>query len=523
MSTWRPPAGIAGRVTAIAVSAAAPRAQKYKCPMAEALKARPSLRLRSGPRRYEKLEHFALGPFMTALDQVERGFRSVEGALDAVERNARVHDGLKTWTAHAVRDYLRAFPAYPTSGSPLRLVPQRWTYERDIGRTQYRIGAWGRCYQSADGRTREIRMINMRSRSATRSDAEVAVAAFVVAHADQETGSVPVERVRVVNYSAEDGEVRTWFDGTPDDATSMYEKHGRAALTAVAGGQEYRPGGACVKCDFAANCPALSRAPGLLGVDGGGRPRRQWSVTSGRAYRECPARAHLRALRLPTDAQVEHSGPAQRGRAVHALFADHHRTGQRCSPAMGDDWTGDGFGLSADDVDLGKRLVRHHAEVCPFQHAHLNRDVRVEPQLTWDDQNANVLVVVEPDLLYRDHASWVWREVKTSGSDRHRANDLLAEYPQLALAVLVLARGELGGSRTRSRVELELLGPSGVDLHVIDPYTPSVRRNAETVVRDLVLRWRADDEFLPRPGSRCTRCEVASWCRANPKTELTTS
>ncbi|WKU03978.1 PD-(D/E)XK nuclease family protein [Micromonospora sp. HUAS LYJ1] len=520
MSTWRPPEGVADRVTTIAVSAAAPRAQKYKCPMAEALKARPSLRLRSGPRRYEKLEHFTLGPFMTALDQVERGFRSVEGALDDVERNARLHDGLKTWTAHAVRDYLRAFPVHPLNRSPLRLVPQRWTYEREIRRTRYRISAWGRCYQSVDGRTREIRMINIRSRSSTRSDAEVAVAAFVLACADQEAGSPPVEHVRVVNYSVEDGRVCTLFDGAPADATLAYEKHGRAALTEVAGGQEYRPGGACVKCDFATRCPALARAPGLLGVDGEGRPRRQWSVTSGRAYRECPARAHLRELRLPTDAQVERGGPAQRGRAVHALLADHHRTGHRCSPAIGDRWTGDDFGLSPDDIGLGRRLVRHHAEVCPLQHTQFDRDVRVEPQLTWDDQNANVLVVVEPDLLYRDHDSWVWREVKTSSSDGRRANELLTEYPQLALAVLVLARGELGGSRTRSRVELEVLRPSGVDLYVIDPYTPSVRRNAETVVRDLVLRWRADDEFLPRPGDRCTRCEVASWCRAKPETEL---
>lgn len=167
--------------------------------------------------------------------------------------------------------------------------------------------------------------------------------------------------------------------------------------------------------------------------------------------------------------------------------------------------------------------MRHHAEVCPLQHVPSDGTVHVEPRLTWDDQQANVLVIAEPDLLYRDRDSWVWREVKTSGSDHRRGTDLLAEYPQLALAVVVLARGELGGTRARSRVELELLRPSGVDLKVIDPYTPTVRRHAEAVVRDLVLRWRADDEFLPRPGARCTRCEVAKWCRAKPKTELTTS
>lgn len=522
MSTWHPPEGVTGRVTTIAVSAAAPRAQKYKCPMAEALKARPSLRTSSRPRHHEKLEHFTLGPLMTVLDQVERGLKPEESALTSMERNTRVHDGLKEWTARAAQDYLEVFSSPPEDVPPLRLVPQRWTYEREISATKYRIGAWGRCYQSADGGTREIRMISMRSRSTARSTAEVAIAAFVLAHADSHAVRSPVRRVRVVSYNAEDRQARTLFDGTPDEATSMYEEHGKTTLTEVVNGQEYRPGPACAKCHFAANCPALSRAPGLLGVDGGGRPRRQWSVTSGRAYRECPARAHLRELQLPTNDQIEKSAATQRGRALHALLAEQHATGLPCSPLLGDDWTGDGYDLSPDDIRLGRLLIRHHSEVCPFQHSLVDRNARVEPRLTWDDETANTLVLAEPDLLYRDHDSWVWREVKTTGSDRGAA-DLFAQYPQAALAVLVLARGELGGSTTRSRVELEILRPSGADLQVIDPYTPSVRRNAEAVVRDLVLRWRTDDEFLPRPGDRCARCEVSDWCRASSNKEQTNS
>ncbi len=509
MPEWLRPEGVTGPISTIAVTAAAPRSREYKCPMAEALKARPSLRVRSVFRPREKLETFAFGPFMTALDQIELGTRSVEDALSAVEGDRRIHDGLKVWTARAVQNYLRDFPAGST---PMVLVRQRWTYERQVGQVCYRISAWGRCYQSATGRSRELRLVTMGSRSAPRSDAEVAIAAYVVAHAG-DLDYPPVEHLRVLNYAIDDGSTAVLFDGTPDEATAAYEKDGRSVLGDVAGGQEYRPGAACVKCDFITKCPAVVRAPGLLGVDGDGLPRRQWSVTSARSYRECPARAHLRELRLPTDGLIERSGPAQRGRALHALLAERHRTGQICS-AQPDEWTGEGFGLSPEDIALGQQLLRHHAEVCPIRVADSSVSPRIEPRLTWEDRQANAVVIAEPDLLYQDHDSWVWRETKTSSSDRRRRGDLLTEYPQIALGVLVLARGELGGQSARSRVELEVLRPSGVDLYVLDPLTPSVRRSAEVVIRDLAVRWRADEGFAPQPGQQCTRCEVAKWCRA---------
>ncbi|MBB5808968.1 hypothetical protein F4560_008736 [Saccharothrix ecbatanensis] len=524
MSPWQPPEGVTGEVAAIVVTAAAPRGKKYKCAMAEAIRARPDLRVRSGrASAKERLQHFTLGPFMESLDAVERHHRplALSDVLGAVERNARLHDGLKKWTSDAIRRYMEVFNReHDTPETRLRHVPKRWIYRVEVckpgerGAQAYEISAWGRCYESVDGRVRELRLIGIRAGAEPRTDAEIAIAAFVTARAAPDD---QLERVRVVVFAPDSDEQATLFDDTPQRAVSAYEEHGRGALAEIVDGHGYQPGTACLRCAFAPRCPALPRANGLLGVDGVGRPRRSWSVTSGRAYQACPARAHLRDLNLPTSRAVEHSDAARRGRAVHALLAARHtdRADGPCTLDLGVDWSADGHGLTTDDLALGKAMLRHHAEVCPLRHLPADARVCVEPRLTFEDEQAQVLVIAEPDLLYRDGGSWVWREVKTSAREHRGGTDLLSAYPQLALGVLVLARGELGGSRARSRVELEVLRPGGVDLEVVDPFTPQVRQNAEAVIRDMVHRWRADDLFTAQPTAHhCARCEVAVWCRA---------
>ncbi|MCP2167123.1 PD-(D/E)XK nuclease family protein [Goodfellowiella coeruleoviolacea] len=524
MLPWQPPEGVSGAVTTIVVTAAAPRGKKYKCAMAEAIRARPGLRVRQGQASArERLQHFTLGPFMESLDAVERQYRplAMSDVLCAVERNPRLHDGLKKWTSDAVRRYVEVFSREDdTPETRLRLVPKRWTYRVEVcepgvrGAYAYEISAWGRCYESVDRRVRELRLIGIRADAEARADAEVAIAAFVAARA---TPDERLERVRVVAFTPDSDEPTTLFDDTPQRAVSAYEEHGRGVLAEIVDGHGYQPGTACLRCAFASRCPALPRANGLLGVDGSGRPRRTWSVTTGRAYQACPARAHLRGLNLPTSRAVEHSDASRRGRAIHALLAARHadRTSGPCVVDLGANWSAGGHELTVNELASGREMLRHHAEVCPLQHLPADAPVRVEPRLTWEDGQAQVLVIAEPDLLYRDGDSWVWREVKTSAREHRGGTDLLSTYPQLALGVLVLARGELGGSRARSRVELEVLRPGGVDLEVVDPFTPRVRQNAEAVIRDMVHRWRADDLFAAQPAvQHCTRCEVAAWCRA---------
>jgi hypothetical protein len=121
--------------------------------------------------------------------------------------------------------------------------------------------------------------------------------------------------------------------------------------------------------------------------------------------------------------------------------------------------------------------------------------VRVEPSLTFHDEDADVIV-------------------KTRLREKRWSADLLEGNPQLALAVLLVGRGELGGSRSRARVELEVLHPGGADLEIIDPFTPSVKKTAELVLKDYVRDWHADNRAAPRPGRECTRCEVSRWCTA---------
>lgn len=535
MSSWRLPEGVVGKPIGIDVSVAVLGSSDYRCPMADALNARQGLHpMIRRPRKPELLEQFTLGPFMSVMDLIEHKGKSPHEALSTVgaggggTRNRQVHEGLRRWTAHSVAEYLRVFPqgSPGTDGERMLPVEQRWAYRQGLtkpdhrGVHRYEIRAWGRCYQSADGRTRELRMLTNRSGSRERTDAEIAVAALVVA--DGAPGPRP-EHVRIVQFACVDGGVRPLFDGTRSAAIERYVEQGKEALSVAVDGREYRPGAACASCAYSITCPALPRAPGLLGISDQTRPRRTWSVTNGRAYGKCPAREHLRRQHLPTDRAIEHGRAPERGRAIHSHLRRRHasRPLARCVPDIGDTWTTDGHDLAEEDIHLGRRLLRHHAEVCPLQHLPPDAEVRVEPLLTFDDTDADVVVLAEPDLLYRDGDSWVWREVKTSGSDFRWSSDLLTEFPQLALAVMVLSRGDLGGGRARSRVELEVLRPTDVDLEIIDPFAPAVRAHAAAVLRDLIRDWHADDHFRPRPGAECAKCEVARWCPTRSTAEVT--
>ncbi|WP_234430921.1 PD-(D/E)XK nuclease family protein [Streptomyces sp. NRRL F-4489] len=473
----------------------------YRCPAADAMKAR-GCRPRARPESTrETLEHFAFGPFMKA-------------------SHASVHDGLQQWTAHAHEHYGAAFPEDPAS--PMTEVPA-WSYRYQLpepdqrGAREYRITVWGRCLRSPDGTRRELRLPVNRIKDAEPHRGHVAAAAL--ATAEGIPGPLP-ERVRIVEFALLDGRTRTLFEGTRAEAVERYRKGGGPeALSAVLDGREFRPGSSCTGCAYLAVCPALRRAPGLLGVTGEGRPRRTWSVTNGRSYRACPARDHMRRLHLPAAQAVERSPSAERGRAVHAYLAERHGLHRPCTVDVPAQWVPDGFELPEEEQRLGALLLRRHAAVCPLRCVRDRSAVRVEPRVVRHDPFSDVLVIAEPDLLYRDGDSWVWRETKTSATGWGRPEGLLERYPQLALAALLLSRGDLGGSPTRARIELEVLRPAGADLEIVDPRAPEIRAAAEETVRGLVADWHRDDHYAPTPGAACTRCEVARWCsaRANEK------
>ena len=177
----------------------------------------------------------------------------------------------------------------------------------------------------------------------------------------------------------------------------------------------------------------------------------------------------------------------------------------------------EGYRLSDAERRLGAELLCHHAEVCPLRVVGSESEMRVEPRLVFDDTAADLLVLADPDLLYQDAGTWVWRETKTSGSDRPR-RDVLAAYPQLALAVRIIGNGLLRGAQAGGRVELELLRPGGVDLRIFDPYAPQTRVAAERVLREQVMDWHAEKLFEAAPGPECSTCEMAPWCSARHRT-----
>ncbi|WP_344559036.1 PD-(D/E)XK nuclease family protein [Kitasatospora saccharophila] len=418
----------------------------------------------------------------------------------------RVHDGVRRWTGHALAMYEAAFPA----GATELLPAAAWDYRyrpADGGRDAagFRIKAWGRYFKSADGRFRELRLPVNRLRP--RTPVERAIAALVAAEGDPD---VRVEHVRVVQFALTDGRTEVLFDGTRADAVAYYRDNGAPAVRALLDQPEYRPGSACASCAIAPLCPELPRGPGLLGITDRGQPRRSWSPTTARSHRGCPARGYLRSLRLPVDDSVERSAAAERGRAVHAYLAARHSgpAPRPCGAEVPVDWVPDGYDLPPVERELGARLLSHHAEVCPFRLAD-RHDPEPEPLLVFDDPEADLLVLTEPDLLYRDGGSWVWRETKTSGGGPP-VRKPLATYPQLALAVRVVAAG---GVRA-DRIELEVLRPEGPDLRIIDPRSAHTRAEAAAVLRDWITGWHRERLFEAAPGPECARCEVARWCSA---------
>ncbi len=504
-----PPEGLIERSSLVDIRLGMFGPERYRCPASDALKARRMRPAGSAAWKPEALDTFTNGPFMAELDRIE-----LPGDGGESGRSTRpAHDGVRQWTWHALRMYETAFADSPE----LRPAPHHWIYRHRGSRgggpasTEYRISAWGRCFESADGRLRELRLPVNRLRK--RTDAERAIAALVVAEGDPDDR---LEHVRVVQFALSDGRTEMLFDGSRAEALALYRQDGAPAIRALLDRPEYRPGSACTSCRVAPVCPALPRAPGLLGIADRTRPRRSWSPTTGRGHKACPARAYLRGLRLPVDDSVERSAAAERGRAVHAFLSARHGQEQRtpCTSDVPADWVPDGYRLPQSERLLGARLLRHHAEVCPLRIADPQSERTPEPLLVFDDPAADLLVLTEPDLLYRERGSWVWRETKTSAG-RRMPRDLLSAYPQLALAVRIIAKGMLAADR----VELELLRPGGVDLRSLDPFAPETVAAAEAVLRDQVTGWHQERLFEATPSAECDSCEMARWCSARRLSE----
>ncbi len=102
-------------------------------------------------------------------------------------------------------------------------------------------------------------------------------------------------------------------------------------------------------------------------------------------------------------------------------------------------------GLAEGETGPALRMLAQHRGVCPLDGLTAGEQVRAQPRLTAYDPVADAVVIADPDLLYSDAGGWVWRETKTSAAPLWEGIPLLENYPQLALAVVLMAAGVLGG------------------------------------------------------------------------------
>ena len=441
------------------------------------------------------------------------------------------HAGLARFAAHAIASYR---PHTRTlQDQHLRPVRGHWVLNQHGGgdetRSLWEAFHWGRLYESPDGSVREFRFLRMgKADGARRSKAETALAALVTAYGEpapslqgkqwrqpfRVTRSTnPVARVYIAEIGLLDGSRDDLFEGTSQEAHAFYQNHAKDRVREVVNTTTLTPGPDCAGCKRSHACTDLRRTSNVLRVPPlGGRPRKV-SASTLRYISRCPAQAHLRDLNLPKE--QEYTPANRRGHAVHAWLETQHATsdGEPCAAAdvPEDWWKKIAHDLDEEQAHLGRRMIGHHSQICP-----LLADVtqaQPEPPLAFLDTEANTVIVAKPDLLYTVDGVLIWRETKTLQNTRHlRHEHLFQRFPQLALAVVLLAQKALNNTPADSLVELEVLTGDGCDIFTLDPDDPAEVDRARQVLAPLATAWHEEEAFPTRPGIECATCPVARWC-----------
>lgn len=473
------------------------------------------------------------------LDYVEHDGFTVEEALERWRRYTdRTPPMLVGWLAKAVQHYLTASAEIACQRTlPDATVPT--PISRNWGRRRRFVDADGAEVvheEVVSGRrfegngVRELRLLRTGSvRDRERDEAETALAAGVVASADLVLSGTwekrPLtlrpaprpQRVRIVEIGCSDGTSNVLFDGTAQEAHEKYAQDAEAAVVAAAEETGYLPGTGCGDCDLIGLCPAVPVRPGLLGVDGNGPPRRSWSLSTGRSFDDCPARLVAERLFLPRERVAENSDYTRRGQAVHAWLENLHRRvpARVCSPEEGpptpDDWSAGRWTVTGSQARLGAQMIVDHTLTCALGGPAGQVEAHPEQPIVVFDQQANVVVVAKADLLYRVGDAWAVRETKTASVLDE--SDLLTQFPQLALAVVLAAEDGLRAGE-HVRVELERLSATGPVVAELDVDDPELVAAARAVVRARVEGWHSAPALTAKPGKVCKTCPFGQWCPA---------
>ncbi|WP_205647934.1 PD-(D/E)XK nuclease family protein [Actinomadura rubteroloni] len=533
-----------GDTNFIRVQPANVRDNDESCPQQLALMTHPAVtRETAVPRRSRLRTTSSLNALRAVLDLIEFDHLPPDAALARWRDSAghRCHPGLAAWTAEAVRNYLIAAETIDAASGmaenpAFEPVTRDWARRRTVRNGDVPLvheeTVMGR--RHAGPEIRELRLIRTSSvANRARDEAEIALAAGVLADARPVLGSsrgkpyvlgrpAPVRRVRIVEIGCADGSHNVLFDDSPQAARDKYRRDAEKRVHAVSAGGEYRPGNNCGRCVVVDLCPAVPVRPGLLGISAPAGTRRSWSISTGRAYRICPARSHFADLFLPRDRQTENSGAPTRGNAVHAFIEERHRRtpAQACrsdeAPTTREGWRAGTHSVTGFEARLGIQMIGDHALVCPLGRLHENADILPERYVVAYDPSADVVVIAKTDLVYRAADSWVLRETKTTARSLNDG-DLLDRIPQLALGLVLSAEGVLPGGRGGCRVELERLTSTGPVVSVLDATDPELVERARRIVTAYAEQWREDELFPTRPGKECKGCGFVRWCPDAPK------
>lgn len=549
MQPWVNPPGTvgAGRLARIPVRLL--RDEEPGCPMSHALSVRrdvfSAIRVSSRTPR----EEFPFALTQELLDQLESGAaQNIEQALERCRgTRSRCLPQHVAWSAAAAERYLDARRRDQESRNGAGLsrtfrAPDAWIAFRAVaepdvrGITGYERTVWGRQYVSADHTLRELVIPAKGNAKEYLPLPELAAVASVLyfgiparispfehqspAHRHPAPPPRP-ERVRVYSAGLAEGRIRllraTGTDASADwsaaEIRDLHEQHVVPRLGRVLDGRERIAGADCAGCKVLFECSAVPRAPALLAVPPPARPRkrRTVSVSDLRAHHDCPARYHLtRVLKLPNS--VRENEAVRRGRAVDSWLNARHASAD-APPCHEVPLPAHLPGLTDDELAPALGMLQAHRARCPLDNPAATQ-LRPQHRVTAHDPQADVLVIASCDLVYEERGGVVIRETKTSAFPPSSRAVLLEKHPQLALLVLLLASGVLGGDPRRSRVELENLRPDGAALEEFDPGDEATVEHARTVLASYTVPWSAETRYdaAPRPGYDCTGCEALSWC-----------
>lgn len=549
MLPWINPPGTAGPGRLARIPVRQLRDEEPWCPMNRALSVRRDVFATSRTPSTTPREEFPFALAQELLDQLESGAAHTIGqALEQCrETRSRCLPQHVAWSVVAAERYLDARRSdekgRDSAGLPRTVcAPDPWIAfrspkEPDVrGITGYERTAWGRQYVSTDGMLRELVIPAKGAAKQQLPLSELASVASVLyygiparippfkhqfpAHRDPAPPPRP-ERVRVYSAGFTEGGIRllraaetgAFADWSAAEIRDLHEEHVVPRLGRAVDGRERIPGAHCAGCKVLPECPAVPRAPALLAAPPPARPRkrRTVSVSDLRAHHDCPARYHLtRVLKLPS--ADRESEAVRRGRAVDGWLNARHATAD-APPCHEAPLPAHLPGLDDDELSPALGMLRAHRALCPLNNPAATR-FRAQHRVTAHDLQADVMVIASCDLIHEERGGIVVRETKTTAYPTGSRTVLLEKHPQLALAVLLVASGVLGGDPRRSRVELEILRPDGAALEEFDPGDAATVERARTVLASYTVPWSTESRYdaAPRPGYDCAGCEVVAWC-----------